>query len=176
MSSFNPFDIKAAPVELNDAATAAGVVAPVLEAAANIPSTAPAANVDEILADVDTGKKGKKTKKDGGERKERAKNPTITKAQKAEIVKRYANESPAEIAASFGFEPRQVYNVVRNTRLLLEKALEEAVSAEDPTKADPAKAELIREKLKLIPHKENVGGSSGPRQNTLSVDDILNMI
>jgi len=168
MSNFNPFQVAEE--------AAAAVATPVEVAPAPTPSVfdvaGEAAAVEEVV--VDTGKKKKEPKepkltKDGLPRKERASNPPIEKKLKAEMIKRYASESPAEIAASMGIEARRVYNVIRNARILLEKAVE--------AETDPAMKALLEQKLTLIPHKEfGSGSASGPRQNTLSIEDILNMV
>lgn len=155
MAEFNPFQI-------NETATTIETVL-----------TTPVAENEQVLVieepEVTTKVKPPKGfTKDGTPRKARAKNPPIPKEIKAQMISRYANETPNEIAASLGLEPRQVYNVVRNSRILLETAL--------TTETNPAKIALIQEKLLLMPHKESTGVTGGPRINTLSIDDILNMV
>lgn len=131
---------------------------------------APAAENEDILDTVDdseidpgTGKKTRKTSKP------RTKpNVLITKEQKEEMLKRYATETPATIARDLGLEARQVYNVVRNTRLKLEAAIK---ITEDETKRA-----RLKDALDKIPHKEFGGGASGPRSNTLTDDDIISAL
>ena len=128
-------------------------------------------NETETEIEVTTdGKPPKGFNKDGSKRKDRAKNPPISKEMKAQIIKRYSVESPNAIATSLGLDPRQVYNVVRNSKLLLEKAIK--------AETDVDKLALMQQKLTLFPHKEatGAGGSSGPRANTLSIEDILNLV
>jgi hypothetical protein len=162
MSSFNPFatdstvpvteTVAVAPEAAIEAAVAPQ---PTTEAAiiSNAPQTA-----------VVDGKEVKLTKT-GKVRKPRQPNTTVSKEAKAEILKRYASETCAQIAASLNLESRQVYNVVRNTRI----KLEETLAAE----TDAAKRAQLEAAIAKLPHKEFGGGASGPRSNTLSNDDIL---
>jgi transposase-like protein len=162
MSAFNPFEITAEAPQVE--------ATPVLENAV-IPPTPVSVEAEKSEAEIEVTTDGKPPKgfnKDGSPRKERSKNPPIPKELKAQMIRRYANETPSEIAASLGLEHRQVYNVIRNSRILLETAL--------TTETDPVKLKLIQEKLDLIPHKEAFGSTGGPRVNTLSIDDILGMV
>jgi hypothetical protein len=110
-------------------------------------------------SDIDpaTGKKQRKPRD--------KKNITITREQKAEMLKRYASETPAAIARDMGVEARQVYNAVRNARL----KLQEAFNKEE----DPKRKSELESALAKIPHKEFGGGAAGPRSNTLTEDDII---
>ena len=169
MSNFNPFAV-GTETSTTDTATATATVlsAPVAEGAVEAAVVAaPAAPVAvEVVDGVTVATTG--LTKSGKPRKQRSKNAPISKEMKAEMIKRYSTETPGGIAQSMGLEARQVYNVVRNSRIMLEQALE--------TETDEAKKALISAKLELIPHKEFGGGAAGPRTNTLTIDDILNMI
>lgn len=166
MSNFNPFAV-GTETSTTDTVLSAPVAEGAVEAAAVAAPAAPAAPVAvEVVDGVTVATTG--LTKSGKPRKQRSKNAPISKEMKAEMIKRYSTETPGGIAQSMGLEARQVYNVVRNSRIMLEQALE--------TETDEAKKALISAKLELIPHKEFGGGAAGPRTNTLTIDDILNMI
>lgn len=114
-------------------------------------------DIETTEVDPMTGKKQRKPRD--------KKNVTITKEQRAEMLKRYASETPASIARDMGVEPRQVYNIVRNTRLKLQEAIDKEV--------DEARKTVLQEALSKIPHKEFGGGAAGPRSNSLTEDDII---
>ena len=137
----------------------------------------PNAEVEELETiesseDSDTGSvdpiSGKKPRKQSKPREK--KNVTIEKDKKAEILKRYANETPAAIARDMGLEPRQVYNIVRNTRLKLEESIKQCDESIPEHKERKQKLEAA---LSRIPHKEFGGGTGGPRSNTMTEDDTL---
>lgn len=153
--SFNRF--------INDQATAETATlgdAPIAETTTNV--------LDSIESEVDpvTGKKTRKVSKPRDK-----KNSTITKEQKNEMLKRYASETPAAIAADMGLEARQVYNVIRNTRI---KLMESIKVAPTNTPEEIARKEKLEAALAKIPTKESTAGAAGgPRANTMTEDDII---
>jgi len=120
----------------------------------------------EASVDPVTGKKKRKNKP----RDPNKKNVSIDLETKKKILKRYFSESPAEIARDMGLEARQVYNIVRNTRLKLEASLK---ACDTSTEEGVANAAKLDEAISKLPHKEFGGGAAGNRSNALTQDDIL---
>jgi len=120
----------------------------------------------EASVDPVTGKKKRKNKP----RDPNKKNVSIDLETKKKILKRYFSESPAEIARDMGLEARQVYNIVRNTRLKLEASLK---ACDTSTEEGVANAAKLEEAISKLPHKEFGGGAAGNRSNALTQDDIL---
>ena len=119
----------------------------------------------ENNADPVTGKKKRKPSKPRDK-----KNVSISKEQRTEILRRYAEETPSAIAVDMGLEARQVYNIVRNTRLKLEAG----VKALDPNNPEhTSRIATLEAALAKLPHKEFGGGGAGPRANSLTEDDII---
>ena len=167
MSNFNPFAVgtpEATPIVPSPADPSTAAAAAL---SAVIPPPAPAAQsdgvvVEEALVSVDGN--GEKTKKPRKTREK--KNTIITKEQKQQILKRYATESCTTIGIAMNLEARQVYNVVRNSRIKMEEALN--------TETDPNKRTALEAAIAKLPHKEFGGGAAtGPRANTLTEDDII---
>ncbi len=155
MASFNPFATGEVP-----AAAPAPTAAPAAPAAAPVPPPVPVA---EEAGEVTVEGSGKKARKPRDK-----KNTIITKEQKVQILKRYAEESCAAIGLSMGLEARQVYNVVRNSRIKMEEALK--------TEVDSNKKAALEAAIARLPHKEFGGGAAGPRANTLTEDDIISSL
>lgn len=120
----------------------------------------------ESSVDPVTGKKKRKNKP----RDPNKKNVSIDLETKKKILKRYFSESPAEIARDMGLEARQVYNIVRNTRLKLEASLK---ACDTSTEEGRMNATKLEEAISKLPHKEFGGGAAGNRSNALTQDDIL---
>jgi len=121
----------------------------------------------EASVDPVTGKKKRRKNKPRDPNK---KNVSIDLETKKKILKRYFSESPAEIARDMGLEARQVYNIVRNTRLKLEASLK---ACDTSTEEGVANAAKLEEAISKLPHKEFGGGAAGNRSNALTQDDIL---
>jgi len=152
--SFNRFIAGQAPTATDDADVLDNGVMDAEESASDAPE------IDPV-----TGKKKRKPSKPRDK-----KNVSITKEQRIEILRRYAEETPSAIAMDMGLEARQVYNIVRNTRLKLEAG----IKALDPNNPEnTSRIATLESALAKLPHKEFGGGAAGPRANSLSEDDII---
>lgn len=159
--SFNRFITDPATTET----TAALGDAPVAETE----TTTETETLDSIESNEVDPVTGKKTRKASKPRDK--KNSTITKEQKNEMLKRYASETPAAIAADMGLESRQVYNVIRNTRI---KLMDSIKVAPTNTPEEIARKEKLEAALAKIPTKESTAGvAGGSRANTMTEDDII---
>lgn len=154
MSTPNPF-AQAAPVAPAVAPVAPVAAAPVAEAPAAVDASAPAVE---------------KTKKAKGDRKPRENNnKKMEDADRIAIIKRYQSEDIGAIAASMGYTRSQAYNVVRNTRLLLEEEVEK-----NPNMLPERRAQIDKT-LELVRGKEFGKGATAGASKTSEekVNDIL---